>query len=1358
MVKGLLRKLKLRTWIALGVITIFLPVTFMAIYGVFGASSGSSANPAAHWAFDEASANTCSDGTSDACDSSGNGNDGAFGAAAPDIRTEDLCVSGKCLLFNGTDDTVTVANTVSNIQTVTFWVKVMSTSTTQEILALNASDTFSSVNGTVTVAGFGTDTIYVDGKAGSTTLQPSRWHHVAVTTTTAFSGSAITMGNISTNFGNIFLDEVKLFTSQLTADQVRAEFAGGAAVFGDKSAFLSDGLVGYWPMDEAAGDGCPTALADSCDKSGNTNDGTWNNQVATVGGKFGNSTDLDGTDDFIDVGAGTSLDVAGANQNFTIAMWIRRDSAVATTDMLFSSGTGASSGILFAVDNNDADRLEFGSVNNTVLTQSNNAVVGTTAWQHVAVTANRTGNLIFYVNGVEAGSTNISSLTSENWNRSAGVYKIGRDRSGIDEFGGLIDEARVYNRALSSKEIQALYNWAPGPRLYYTFDESVSGDAKTIIDRSGNAINGTTEDGANNTGMNCSAEGKFGKACEFDGVDDRIAITDNDIFNPKAFTLAYWINVDNIIGDFRSIWARTGDPFCAIQITSGKPYCYLDTESARDAVVANTAISVGVWNHVAYVFTSGGAGQASTLKIYINGVLDITNSLLYQGDIDDNTNTHYIGAYTDSAWPMDGRLDEIKVYDYPRSSQQVVEDMNGGHPAGGSPISSQVAYWALDEQQGATINNSATTSLTATRTGATWRTKENCRVNGCLDFDGADDDIAVTDANAISFDEGLESGFTISAWIYPDAAGEGSGGRIYSKGTNTWLRVDTLSGGFLDLEASHDLATTDATVNASARITQSAWNHVAMSWSDDSDDEVTLWVNGLAVATSTNGDDAGTEVADANTAYIGGDGTGAGNTQAFDGRIDEFQIYSSELTADQIKVVRNFGSVNSFGVGSDEASQITGGAGNPPVGWWSMDDNTGTSAVDKSGNGYTGTLAGGPTWAGGKIGPGVSFDGSNDRINTTHIFANDSAFTISFWMFLRGFTSGDVLIQADDVGSTRFTIEQNGTNTLAACNNGVCADFAQTSTNAVSTNTWQYVTFTYDGTPGASSGFFYINGVNVTADSSIDEVAETDGLFNIGARSGGGDSSNTIIDEVKVYDYVRSQAQIAYDFNRGGPVGWWQMDECSGGTANNNGSGTSIDGTLSGASAPNTGNGDCTVVDTATKWYNGRTGKFNASLDFDDVDDIVTVTDNNVLDLTNGLSISAWVNVSANEVDNVIVSKGTSYELGVDGSGNVYWDGAGAQVDDGAGRVATGSWQHIVITNDDTTVTYYVNGVTTGTDSAGIDTDNATNLIIGGDGTNFFDGLIDDVRIYNYVLSAGQIRKLYDSDAGARFGPATGSP
>ena len=52
-----------------------------------------------------------------------------------------------------------------------------------------------------------------------------------------------------------------------------------------------------------------------------------------------------------------------------------------------------------------------------------------------------------------------------------------------------------------------------------------------------------------------------------------------------------------------------------------------------------------------------------------------------------------------------------------------------------------------------------------------------------------------------------------------------------------------------------------------------------------------------------------------------------------------------------------------------------------PVGYWNMDEGSGTSAQDLSGNARTGTLNDGPAWAPGKFGKGVKLDGTNDDVS-----------------------------------------------------------------------------------------------------------------------------------------------------------------------------------------------------------------------------------------------------------------------------------------------------------------------------------------------------------------------------------------
>jgi N-acetylneuraminic acid mutarotase len=65
------------------------------------------------------------------------------------------------------------------------------------------------------------------------------------------------------------------------------------------------------------------------------------------------------------------------------------------------------------------------------------------------------------------------------------------------------------------------------------------------------------------------------------------------------------------------------------------------------------------------------------------------------------------------------------------------------------------------------------------------------------------------------------------------------------------------------------------------------------------------------------------------------------------------------------------------------------------VGWWKFDEGSGTVAYDSSGNGNDGSLTGGPTWATGKIGGALSFDGVDDYVLVNKDFG--ATLTISAW-------------------------------------------------------------------------------------------------------------------------------------------------------------------------------------------------------------------------------------------------------------------------------------------------------------------------------------------------------------------------
>jgi len=200
----------------------------------------------------------------------------------------------------------------------------------------------------------------------------------------------------------------------------------------------------------------------------------------------------------------------------------------------------------------------------------------------------------------------------------------------------------------------------------------------------------------------------------------------------------------------------------------------------------------------------------------------------------------------------------------------------------------------------------------------------------------------------------------------------------------------------------------------------------------------------------------------------------------------------------------------------------------------------------------------------------------------------------------------------------------------------------------------------------------------------------------------------------------------------------------------NEGSGTTVND-LSG----NANNGSA----SGTTW--ATAGKYGRALSFNGMNALVTVPDAQSLDLTTGMTLEAWVNPNAlGGVWRTVIFKerpgGMLYSLYANNGapnrplgqlflGNVEQNAAGPSA------VPVNTWTHLATTYNGSALRLYVNGVlgTTFAVSGGLAA--TTNpLRIGGNSIwgEYFNGLIDDVRVYNRALTAAEIQNDMATPAG----------
>lgn len=403
-------------------------------------------------------------------DFSGNGNTGTLtGATGLPLWSQGKL--GGAVLFDGTDDYVSIGNAGSGIKTISFWIKA-DTSASKKVIDIDGTDQIElNSSSQVTATSFPAATVYVDGSTASAVVDTG-WHFVTITDSTGVAATTLELGRVSTSYFPGKLDDVRIYSRELTVAEIIGLYQRGASRYSNSSktlqtgSTLTSGLVGLWTLNGSDTRWTSDTAGVTYDSSGNNNTGTLTSMTkanSPVIGKLGSALSFDGSTQYVNVANSSSL----RPTSVSVAAWFKPSatlsSRAAVVEKWYDGTWGY--GLEAYTDNCNGDAYnailftyrDASDTGDQCVSSGVTASPGT--WYHAVATFDNTTRVArIYVNGeLKATQDNPGSADLDQPNSKFGIGASEDNGSWDHFFTGAIDEARVYNRALTPSEAKQLY-------------------------------------------------------------------------------------------------------------------------------------------------------------------------------------------------------------------------------------------------------------------------------------------------------------------------------------------------------------------------------------------------------------------------------------------------------------------------------------------------------------------------------------------------------------------------------------------------------------------------------------------------------------------------------------------------------------------------------------------------------------------------------------------------------------------------------------------------------------------------------------------------------------------------------------
>jgi len=444
------------------------------------------------------------------------------------------------------------------------------------------------------------------------------------------------------------------------------------------------GLVGYWSFEDATG-------TVATDFSGNRNHGTLTNMTNAdwVNGKIGKALDFDGTNDYVIVPYNSNL----SPNTITMSLWLKPSTAntndvsvIANSESFYDYGLRLyDNTIRFVYRYQPASR--WNSYCDTTNGGLGSVTLDTTKWNYVtfSYTSGSSSSAQMYLDGVlQTQCTWTSGTGNDPFSYNSQPFNIG-----ADNFGGSvssdssIDDVRIYSRTLSATEISNLYS---GPKrvILHASQSNVESDGlvaywpldgNTITstyayDRTVNANTGTFTNGPIPT------FGVIGSAISLDGVNDYINVPHSSSisFNSsQPFSIFTWSSrwtdgtEDTLVAKYSDTGgANTYGYRLYINSSDNLVFEFAGGDSNNRIVKISDAVVSGLdlEGFRNYGVSYDGSLQASGVKLYVNGAVVSSTATIdsLSGNTETNTPNLTIGISNGSAYPLRGKIDDVRIY------------------------------------------------------------------------------------------------------------------------------------------------------------------------------------------------------------------------------------------------------------------------------------------------------------------------------------------------------------------------------------------------------------------------------------------------------------------------------------------------------------------------------------------------------------------------------------------------------------------------------------------------------------------------------------------------------------------------